>query len=288
LFSEAIDHFRTAMALDPSAVTLKDVEQLANLLSRQALARQAEESTLVKQSDKARRTLVAEAEADIDAGTRLLKWLIETPSWRRDGTDKMKGAATSEAPGKTAERLALLGSAYKRKAWVSAKPGAALEQMKHAYEKASTLAEKGAGSALYPRLNQLFAEVILSWNSKRKRQRSKAALRTELVNLKSELAEQSRAKESFWDEVMVHDSELALALLKGTLKGPTIEALAERYREARRRASRREFASVLDQFEFLENMALKLSRKDIAGSLDRLGKALQPKAEGTETQNTQT
>ena len=75
---------------------------------------------------------------------------------------------------------------------------------------------------------------------------------------------------------MFYDGQLALALLGGSLKGKTMQALVERYRDSRRRASRREFASVLDQFEFLETMAFKMGKKDIASSLDQLGKVLQP------------
>ncbi len=75
---------------------------------------------------------------------------------------------------------------------------------------------------------------------------------------------------------MFYDGQLALALLTGTLKGKTTVALVDGYREARRRASRREFATVLDQIEFLASMALKMGKKDIANSLDQLGKALQP------------
>ena len=280
LFSESIDHFRAAMALDPSAVTLRDIEQLANLLSRQAVERQMDGSAPARQNDKARRARVAQAESDIDEAISLLKWLIDAPSWRPN-KQKGKGPLTREEPGRTAERLSLLGSAYKRKAWISAKPGAALNQMKRAYAEAFSLAAKGGSDALYPRLNQLYAEVILSWDKKLKPQHTKSGLRKELETLKSEVAQLSRARDSFWDEVMLHDSELALALLGKNLKGATIKAFAERYTEARHRASRREFASVLDQIEFLETMALKFGKKDIAGSLDQLGKALQPRSEKT-------
>jgi tetratricopeptide (TPR) repeat protein len=277
MFSEAIDHFRTAMALDPSSITLKDIEQLANLLSRQALASQREAPRGGRETglDKARKARLTAAEADIDEAISLLKWLMDTPSWRKNVAEKKNGASAHEAPGKTSERYSLLGSAYKRKAWISANPGSTLGQMKQAYGKACSLAEREKNSALYPKLNQLFAEVILSWDNKRKRQRTKSEIRGELETLKSELAQHSRAKDSFWDAIMCYDGQLALALLGGPLKGQTLEALAERYRDARRRASRREFASVLDQFEFLETMALKMGKKDIAGSLDQLGKALE-------------
>jgi hypothetical protein len=174
MFSEAIDHFRTAMALDPSSITLRDIEQLANLLSRQALASQLEVPRGGK--DKARKARLAAAEADIDEAISLLKWLVDTPSCRKNVGEKKKGASAHEAPGKTSERYSLLGSAYKRKAWISANLIHA-GQMKQAYEKACSLAG-GEEPASIPNLNQLFTEVILSWDNKRKRQRKSRFGRT--------------------------------------------------------------------------------------------------------------
>ena len=275
-FPDAIEHVRVAIALDPSAITLKDIEQLANLLGRQALA-----SHLVAPGNTKETRGKPPVETDIDEAISLLKWLMGAPSGRDSDIEREKGASADTAPGKTVERLSLLGSAYKRKAWVSKNPGPALEQMKQAYEKAFNLAERQKGSTLYPKLNQMFAELILSWDTKRKRHRTKGELSKELERLKSELERYSSAKDSFWDEVMLYDSELALALLDGSLKGEAIQALADRYRDARRRASRREFASVLDQFEFLETMALKMGKKEIAGSLDQLGKVLEAQKEKT-------
>jgi len=275
MFGEAIDHFRTAMALDPSSITLKDIEQLANLLGRQALASQRAPTRDTETSrDQTRKRRLA-AEANIAEAVRLLKWLMDSPGRRRDEA-KSKKAAADDAPGKTAERLSLLGSVYKRKAWISANPGDALTQMRQAYEKAWRLAEKDTAASLYPRLNQLFAELILSWDRKRQHPGTKRELRRNLEDLKMPLAQQSQTKDSFWDEVMSYDGQLALALLTGTLKDKTTAALVDRYREARRRASRREFATVLDQIEFLSNMALKMGKRDIASSLDQLGKGLQP------------
>jgi hypothetical protein len=262
------------MALDPSSISLRDIEQLANLLGRGAVASQRSSTRLKETSrDQARKKRLAAAQANVDEAVRLLKWLMDSPGWLRT---KRKTASTDEAPGRTAERLSLLGSAYKRKAWISAKPGDALAQMRQAYEKAWRLAEKETAASLYPRLNQLFAELILNWDRKRQHVRTKRELRKNLEDLKASLAQQSQEKDSFWDEVMLYDGQLALALLTGSLNGKTMSALADRYQDARRRASRREFASVLDQIEFLADMAFKMGKKDFAKSLDQLGKILQP------------
>ena len=97
--------------------------------------------------------------------------------------------------------------------------------MKQAYEKAWHLAERQKSSTLYPKLNQLFAEVILGWDSKRKRHRTKPEVRKDLERLGSALVEHNRTKDSFWDEVMLYDGQLALALLGGSLKGKTMQDL---------------------------------------------------------------
>jgi len=265
---EAIEHFRTALALDPFPVSLGDIEQLANLLSRQALATQQE-------GGAGDRQLLARAEAEIEEAISLIKWLMDSPSWRRGGTGKRPRGSREDAPGKTPERLSLLGSAYKRKAWISTDPTAAIEQMNLAYQKASERAGKEGSSFLYPKLNQLFAEVILTRGRKRRRHRAKPPLRQELERLKSEIEELSQSKGSFWDEVMSHDSQLASDLLDDRLTVRTLEKLAARYRDSRRRASPREFGSVLDQFEFLKAMALKMGKQGVAEWLDRLCKALE-------------
>jgi hypothetical protein len=267
-FPEAIEHFRTALALDPFSISLGDIEQLANLLSRQALVTQQE-------GGAGDRQITARAQADSEEAISLIKWLMDSPSWRRGGMGKKTRGSRDEAPGKTPERLSLLGSAYKRKAWISADPAGAIEQMKLAYQKASERAGKDGSSFLYPKLNQLFAEVILTWGRQPRRHRSKPVLRKELERLQSELEQLSQSRDSFWDEVMSHDGQLALALLDDRQAARNMEKLAARYRDSRRRASPREFASVLDQFEFLKAMALKMGKKGVAEWLDGLRKALE-------------
>ena len=84
LFSQAIDHFRTAMALDPSSITLKDIEQLANLLGREALASQRESPRDKEASRDQRKKRFAGAEANIAEAVRLLKWLMDSPGWQKD------------------------------------------------------------------------------------------------------------------------------------------------------------------------------------------------------------
>ncbi|MCI0620966.1 MAG: CHAT domain-containing protein [Acidobacteria bacterium] len=287
LFDDAIGYFRAAMAVDPSVITLKDIEQLANLLGRRAVAKGVEVPASEKpMRSKASKARVGGSVADIDEAIRLLEWLMETPPWRTRDGEKEKdtsaaGLKKQETTGKTVERYSLLGSAYKRKAWISKDPRVALRKMKKAYKDACSLSEKAGKSAPYPRLNQLFAEVILSWEGKKGRQPA-PNLRLPLENLQTELVNRSLAKESFWDEVMLPDCELALALLGGALTSQTIEALTGRYREVRRRASRGEFASVLDQIEFLETMATRMGKKEIAKSLDLLKRQLELKPEKTQ------
>jgi len=259
-FDEAIAQFRSAMAADPAAVTLKDVEQLANLLGRSAVAKHAAEPARLKRLEKSKKATAPGSGPmeDIDEAVRLIESLRKS--------------------GETVERYSLLGSAFKRKAWISRDPAPALRKMQEAYKDAWVLSKKAGQSNPYPQLNLLFAEVILSWGSD-KRRRLSTELCKSLKQLRADLVTRSRQKDSFWDEVMLPDCELALALLEGPLSKQTQEKLTESYQEARKRASRREFASVLDQIEFLATMAARLGKKDIAKTLDQLGKLLEPESQ---------
>ena len=141
-FSVAIEHFRTAIGLDPSAITLKDIEQLANLLGRQALASYQEAPRDPgNQSGQRPENPIVGCRCGYRRSHRPLEMAHRRPKLAENNIEEKKVAA-QEAPGKTVERLSLLGSAYKRKAWISNNPGPALEQMKQAYEKAWHLAEK--------------------------------------------------------------------------------------------------------------------------------------------------
>jgi hypothetical protein len=75
----------------------------------------------------------------------------------------------------------------------------------------------------------------------------------------------------FWVEASRIDCDLLGAVMEDRLDSGAVESLAGRYREAGKLASRREFALVLDQIEFLAAMATKAKKADLG---QRLGKLL--------------
>ncbi len=284
LFDQAILYYRRALALDSSAVGLIDIEQLANLLSRHAVRRYEQRAAAPtaprKERDTRRRQPSNNPLADIDKAIGLIKWLIQAPTWRQDQPqlEKKNQAERKEVKpsGKTVERLCLLGSAYKRKAWISADPKMALQEMSRAYQEAYELSVELKKPDIYPLMNWIVAKGILGWKPVSRRRGSKVTADT--TNLKKAmelLSGPGAGDDQFWNAVNQTDYQLIETLLDNKLDKKTLDMVAEGYVEARKLANRRKFASVLDQLRFLETMAIKFGRKAIAKGLDQLSKQLQ-------------
>jgi len=79
-------------------------------------------------------------------------------------------------------------------------------------------------------------------------------------------------KKTFWNVVMRVDAELLQALCEGASSTKQINLIAEKYRDASHLASPREYASVLDQIDFL--IAMAGSRKQVAKALTSLRRKL--------------
>jgi hypothetical protein len=278
LFDEAILYYRRALALDPSAIGLVDVEQLANLLGRRAV-RRYEESAMApvsqsKKRDNQRQQRPYNPVADIDKAIDLIQWLMQAPGWRQDDDRKDR-----EIAGKTVEWLSLLGSAYKRRAWVSPNPRTALRQMSEAYGQAYKLSVSRNKPDLYPLLNWIAAGMVLNWEPVGRGRRAKAEPDTmNLQKGKELLSRLGNEGDPFWNKVIETDYRLIEALLDSKkVEKKTFDLLADEYAEARKLANRRKFASVLDQLKFLRAMAAKFDRKAIAQALDGLSERLQAK-----------
>jgi hypothetical protein len=195
--------------------------------------------------------------AEIDKAIRHLEWLIAPPT----------GSETSE-------RLSLFGSAYKRKAWIAgdiSTAAAAVAAMKEHYNRACELSE---GKDPYPILNILFARLVYGWIDDSALVKA-ADIAAELGGARADLDSRLAQGLDFWAEASRVDCDLLAALVEDRLDSGAAESLAGRYREARKLASRREFASVLDQIEFLAAMATLAKKADLAQRLrmllDRLG-----------------
>ena len=257
-FAEAVTYYEQALKAENAAMTIKDFEQLANVQSRQAVA-------LWKAGKQ------AEAEAAIEAAIRRLESiqgaLLPTTVGEGEETDR----------GVTVERLSLLGSAYKRKAWVSKADDreGPLGEMKEYYKKAFQLAENKGRFNAYPLLNWLTAEIVMAWQSRADRpaEDNKEAKISEYIRrAESELKAALGKQREFWTEIMLADAALIETLAMGFPEKETIVEFAERYLETRKIGSPREFESTLDQIDFLAAMAE--SRKPLAAALAQLRQLL--------------
>lgn len=285
-YSDALYWYQHALAEDPASVTLKDIGQLANLTSRACV-------DLWKKNEG---VTSAELSKGLDQALKYLDWIDKKmPSPVKGNSPRAKRAIS--------ERLSLIGSTHKRKAWIFSDPRTmekAVEDMKASYQMAWNVLEDEP--AAYPVLNTLMASLVEHW-IKNDRSRKAHAFTKDLATVRAFIAGASRTDLDFWTEIMSVDCELLEYLVEktwpttstetsgvrtrrkkrsaahstdkdGTERVERIRKLAEQYQEFRKLGSRRDFASVLDQIEFLEVMANRGGKREIADDLHRLASAL--------------
>lgn len=257
-FDRAVRYYQKALHAEDGQMTLKDIEQLANLQAREAARRMSGED---------RAALLP----DIDQAIHLLEMVMGL----RPGAGETPDAAVGPVLAKTSERLALLGGSYKRKAWISADGReAALAQVARFYRTAFELARDQSRFDAYPLLNWLTAEVCLAWQKGAPPFADAAgADRQQLLQqAQTELDRAIEKEKNFWTIVMRIDAELLQALCQGELTARQVNLIAEKYRDAAKLGSPREYASVLDQIEFL--IAMTGGQKQIAKHLNALRRKL--------------
>ena len=235
-FETAIDYLGRALRADGSTVSCKDVETLANLEARHAMA-------LAQQGATAKATVL------IDTAIARLESLVRTADPEPQTGDR----DPSERSGATRERLSLLGSAYKRKALMSS--GRTRETWLRESLKCYRKAYAKDGDS-YPLLNALTLELMLGWQSgKAAIPAARQKLNTDILNLGTAVMATTAVQRDFWTAAMVGDVALIEALTRPTLDPAVIGDIRDRYLEARKRGSPREFRSVLDQIALLGSMA---------------------------------
>jgi tetratricopeptide (TPR) repeat protein len=156
------------------------------------------------------------------------------------------------ALGKTRERLALLGSAYKRLAQIQTDPKSmtkALTQAATYYKEAADVGVKRGQFDPYHGLNWVTLEALLgiklpdaeSW----------------LARCEAVAVERYAASHKLWDAVALPDADVARRLLRGELKADAVEIIVARYREVfcTAQATPREQDSVLGQLRFIKEMS---------------------------------
>lgn len=223
-FQKAIEYLDQALCAAKAEYSVSAIEQRANFKTRYAVAL----SRASKDEQKKASPLIDEAIQELN---------------------------TLNAFGVSVERYSLLGSAYKRGAWVR-KGNArkeALRQMQDNYHNAHKLAykEKDRGSLnAYPLLNWLTAKILVKWPA--------ALAAKDLTEIedwcrKAEALAQQKEEEnpSFWNSVVEADCDVVRALANKTLKKQKDE-IVKRYQQAKKRgASAKQFSSTLEHLEFL-------------------------------------
>ena len=252
-FKSAVDFHRLALKFQPQLLTLKDVEQFANQLTRHAV-----DVFDRSPGDKAR----AQAKALLDEASKVLDWL--QTMWQ--------GTA-----GTTMERYGLAGSIYKRRAMIAAGGSAlhdAIEEMVSCYGEASARAREDNKDSSYPDLNVIAGRLAQHWLAGRPKAADAGKLRADLAKVTAALAAMSPAVPQLWVDTARIDGAVLAALIDGKFVEGGPEALARLYRNHRSRASRREFGSVCDQIDFFARMADRGKRKELATGLQILLKAM--------------
>jgi tetratricopeptide (TPR) repeat protein len=236
-FDQGIDYLRRALGADGSTMDSRDIEMLANLEAREALR-------------------LWDSTGDHDAALRLVDTGIERLEslLRVAAPDQLsKNMTLSDRSAATSERLALLGSAYKRKALMETGStrlqllDTSLGYYRKAYQR---------GRSEYPLLNALMLEVAIGWQ---KRDAGTGAKRQKILDearrLGAEIETAAATRRDFWTAAMRGDAALVEALCSASFNASGLAGVHDRYREATQRASPRELDSALDQIDFLIRLA---------------------------------
>jgi tetratricopeptide (TPR) repeat protein/pimeloyl-ACP methyl ester carboxylesterase len=246
LFQDAIELYRQALNVAKGLAPLQAVEQLANMLGREAP-----------------RLAVTK---DTDAAAKAIKLFEEAIGWLNWLDEKLKPP--------TAERLALRGSVHKRWAMLT-REKERRSHLRDAWQAYGDARAQARGKQSYQLLNWLALGFLLK---KQSRQELLGLARSELT-----LAQQkndSPGDRSFWDRVAVPDALLHVALFEGSLTDPgVVDDIDAAYVDALATGpSARERASARDHLVFLAEMlpdpSLKLKLDVPSGALQQLIKRL--------------
>jgi len=219
-FEKAINHYETALRHKAAKATIKAAEQQANLRARWAI--EVNNTGYQKQAQEL-----------IDESLNQLENL-------------------NAAFGESLERLAMIGSAYKRLAQISKGKArqTALENMQRKYEEARQFNPK----ITYPLTNRLTAQAVLYWiGAELRRPRDQdQEIESMMALAKNQTIDQPH---DFWAAIGETDAFLAKYIFENVLATPNSENLVYHYASAwKRYGSPRELSSVFEQFDFLIEM----------------------------------
>jgi tetratricopeptide (TPR) repeat protein len=252
-FDRAVKSYRDALAQDEKAETpLSVIERLATALVHLADDLRAQQSKGVPKG------------ATAAGPTQLVNEAIDY----LEALLKLGGA--------TAERLSLLGGAYKRKAASAGTAKEALEWLKQAkdwYAKAHTFSKEKTGTVNpYPALNWLTSRFLLG---------EVLGSDVAVINDSVEAAKKAEQSEpSFWNKVTEADAELLRHLLGGDVD-QHLDDVVKCYQAAfGTHVTRRQLAAVFNHFDFLTQMlsTIEPKKSDTDKNIDAL-KELRAKIE---------
>jgi hypothetical protein len=217
LFEQAVEQYEAALASKASVISVKTIEQLANLRARAAVQKYEDGRD-------------SQAAADIKKSVAQLEQLNDVFS-------------------RTPERLALIASAYKRLAQISggAEREEALAKMYSFYYEAWEL----SGEDPYHLTNALVAEILRYWTGELgQRSRELESKFETALSLATERRDERPT--DFWAAIGLADAEMAQYLFEGELHQKHQKELLEQYKEAWKQfGSPRQLRSVIEQLEFM-------------------------------------
>ncbi len=241
-FENGIDAYKRAITNQKATASIKCAEQCANLMVRHAVE--------LFHSDKDKKKKAVQS--------------IE------EAIGHLKGLNASFT--ETTERLALLGSAYRRQSEVLHGDRKlqlkALKNMESYYQKSFDLSQKRSGKVYaYPLINRLIANWLISIaapNEKMYKDFDDLLLQAKNSTMVPEIN-----RESFWQAIAENECNLLEALKSGQLNEAK-ESIGKKYMEIRNvAASPRQFRSVIENISFLHDMTDELAN-DQSGPLQWL------------------
>lgn len=261
-YDRALAHLDRALHSENANLTVRVIENRANLAAKRAVR------VALSPTPQPRKTARKSKPAKGDAPD------TPAPTPRETILAAIRDLEGLSSLGRTAERLSLLGSAYKRLAWIETSPEEtrkALLGMAQNYEQACKIFAAAGRASAYPLTNELTARSLLEWTAKK---RDKALLsRSEKACAQAvERAEQqAREEPSFWNASVAPDCSLILRLVRRAFDSDGRDAIRDGYLQAMKRgASQRDRSAVLEHIDFLIAMADRYGQKPRAKDLREL------------------
>ncbi len=174
----------------------------------------------------------------------------------------------------TLERLSMLGSAYKRLAWMQEDKNArneALSKMCAFYKQAYEKGLEAKISDPYPFTNWITAEAIVSWFDKNRDTQWQQDLSNQMTTLITDAKQRLTINPQYWDSVVEPDCLSTLSLVNSNMPDADFNAISEAYRHAAERgASVKDQSALREHIDFLICMANAAKKSALAKKYEAL------------------